>query len=195
MDYLAIMIIGLLIASLLFIFDHYYREYYLDRTREELFTIRDQLFNYASDGKLDFNSKSYGLTRAKLNGMIRFTHELSMIRVIVLLISHSRYRKNDESYIEYVHKCDKAMDELTIEQKEVISHVTEEMHRRIVWYIFHSSLFMWISYHFINIILQLIHFFSKIDRVINIIVRNIKNWSSLDFEATLISNDMHASNC
>ena len=195
MNYLMIIIIGILIAFLYFIFDNFYKEYYLDRTREELFKIRDQLFNYASEGKIDFNEKAYGITRLQLNGMIRFIHEINIIRLIIMKITYSLYRKNDKSYIKYVSECKNAIENLSDDQKRIILSATEEMHKRIIWYIFHSSLIMWFIYHGINLLVQIIHQFSRIDQFINYVFKHIKNWSSLDFEANLISKEVKRMAC
>jgi hypothetical protein len=53
----------------------------LDAFRQEMFTVRDELFDYAAEGKITFNSPAYRLLRQMLNGFIRYGHQLTFFRV------------------------------------------------------------------------------------------------------------------
>ena len=61
------------------------RKYRIDTLRHRLFVQRDQLFNLALDGALDFNDPAYVMLRQKINNMIRFAHKVSLVRAVVLL--------------------------------------------------------------------------------------------------------------
>lgn len=55
-----------------------YREYRVDLFRQEMFALRDDFFDFASEGDLDFDHPAYGLLRSTMNGYIRFGHRLTM---------------------------------------------------------------------------------------------------------------------
>ena len=60
------------------------RKYRIDALRHRLFVYRDQLFNLALDGALDFNDPAYVILRRKINNMIRFAHKVNLVRAVVL---------------------------------------------------------------------------------------------------------------
>jgi len=57
-----------------------YNWYRVDHLRQELFEIRDRLFDEAADGHIGFASPAYRATRSLLNGSIRYAHRMSVSR-------------------------------------------------------------------------------------------------------------------
>jgi hypothetical protein len=55
-----------------------YQAYRVDKLRQDLFTIRDQLFDEALNGNIAFDDEAYKISRQMVNGMIRFAHRLSI---------------------------------------------------------------------------------------------------------------------
>jgi hypothetical protein len=49
--------------------------------RQEMFEIRDELFDYAAAGNIRFNDPAYRLLRQSMNGFIRYAHELTFFRL------------------------------------------------------------------------------------------------------------------
>jgi hypothetical protein len=58
----------------------------LDIFRQEMFELRDELFDYAASGKIGFNEPAYRLLRQSMNSFIRYGHRLTFFRVCVILI-------------------------------------------------------------------------------------------------------------
>ena len=54
-----------------------------DLFRQEMFGLRDDLFDYAKAGKISFNHPAYRLLRQSLNGNIRYAHRLTFFRICV----------------------------------------------------------------------------------------------------------------
>lgn len=63
----------------------FYWDYRIDKTRQELFSLRDELFDLAADGRISFHHPAYGLLRTTMNGMIRYTHRVDILHVLALL--------------------------------------------------------------------------------------------------------------
>jgi hypothetical protein len=61
------------------------RGYLLDQLRQALFAIRDDLFDFATDGGIAFDHPAYRELRDDLNSIIRFAHKISVFR---LLLAH-----------------------------------------------------------------------------------------------------------
>ncbi|HVA81757.1 MAG TPA: hypothetical protein VNF29_12600, partial [Candidatus Binataceae bacterium] len=54
----------------------------LDILRQRLFAIRDDLFDFAADGGIEFGNPIYRELREDINNFIRFAHKLSFARMI-----------------------------------------------------------------------------------------------------------------
>lgn len=54
-----------------------------DLARQAMFGRRDELFDMARRGELQFNSEQYRVLRAEINNMIRFAHELTWLRLLL----------------------------------------------------------------------------------------------------------------
>lgn len=61
-----------------------YRDYRTDRFREEMFAIRDRLFDLADSGTVPFNHEAYGALRTTLNGFIRYGERLTLVSFVAL---------------------------------------------------------------------------------------------------------------
>jgi hypothetical protein len=53
----------------------------LDSFRQEMFIVRDELFDYAASGKIGFDNPAYRLLRQLMNGFIRYGHQLTFFRI------------------------------------------------------------------------------------------------------------------
>lgn len=62
-----------------------FNSYRSDLLRQELFEIRDRLFDEAVAGQISFDSRAYRATRLVLNGLLRFAHRVSLARFVVAL--------------------------------------------------------------------------------------------------------------
>lgn len=70
---------GLLILWVLFYVC--YRSYLLDKLRQSLFEIRDDLFDLAAQGEIDFQEDCYRTLREDLNSLLFFADKISFIRI------------------------------------------------------------------------------------------------------------------
>jgi hypothetical protein len=61
----------------------FWAEARLDVFRQEMFALRDELFDYAAEGHIKFNDPAYRLLRQVMNGFIRYGHQLTFFRVCV----------------------------------------------------------------------------------------------------------------
>lgn len=93
---------ALLLAGLWWFFTGPWRQLRIDETRQSLFELRDKLFDMAADGELDFDAPAYGRARDQLNGMIRFTHQVSLIRLVVMAVLYRRDRTLIDRYQQSV---------------------------------------------------------------------------------------------
>ena len=99
-------------------------QYYVDRTRQRLFDLRDRLFIDAVNDEIPLDSRAHRMTRGLINASIRFAHDLCLTRLIV---SKFRSNKNPTSLIRKFQKeYNEALNELTTEQRAYISGINSE---------------------------------------------------------------------
>jgi hypothetical protein len=55
----------------------------LDCFRQQMFEVRDDLFDYAASGKISFGHPAYKLLRQSMNGFIRYGHQVSFFQFIM----------------------------------------------------------------------------------------------------------------
>lgn len=60
--------------------------YRLDRFRQKVFCLRDELFDYARAGNISFTHPAYRLLRQSANGFIRYAHRLTFYRVVTTMV-------------------------------------------------------------------------------------------------------------
>jgi len=53
----------------------------LDTFRQGMFTVRDELFDYAASGAIPFDDPAYRLLRQLMNGLIRYGHQITFFRL------------------------------------------------------------------------------------------------------------------
>ncbi|WP_440995019.1 hypothetical protein [Arhodomonas sp. SL1] len=71
-----------------------YRQYRIDKTRAMLFAQRHRLFLLAADGRIDFNAPAYREAERLLNALIRQTHQMTLVRFLVMrpFLDHAEQR-------------------------------------------------------------------------------------------------------
>lgn len=57
--------------------------YRLDSFRQKMFCVRDELFDYAANGKVAFDDPAYVLLRQQMNAFIRYGHQLTVFRTLM----------------------------------------------------------------------------------------------------------------
>ena len=77
---------GLSSALLIFVILKLWPELRLDSFRQEMFALRDELFDFADAGNIGFSHPSYKLLRRSMNGFIRFGHHLTFFRLCMTLL-------------------------------------------------------------------------------------------------------------
>jgi len=79
------------LVSLLGLFGLWVVVYYLwtdyrsDSYREDIFSVRDEMFMYAAEGNVPFDHPAYTLLRTRMNGLLRHGHELTITRMLIII--------------------------------------------------------------------------------------------------------------
>jgi len=91
----AIALKSVLSLFVLWFFVYYlWRDYRLDSFREDVFSVRDQMFLYAASGKISFEHPAYTILRERMNIILRYGHVFTLTRLILIRETHAGF-KND----------------------------------------------------------------------------------------------------
>lgn len=127
--------IGLLILIAFFL-----RWYARDALRENLFAIRDEMFDYMWQHSLSFETPAYTMLRGSMNGLIRFAHRISLF--VPLYASIAGLTRESENYAARVEA---AIDALPEPHRKAF----REFHSRYVFqvgkYFLSTSPIVWVS--------------------------------------------------
>ena len=113
-----------LVCVLVFWCWHNYR---VDALRHRLFTLRDELFDYALSSGLAFNDPAYVMLRSSINRTLRFAHNISLPRVL-LMASLMRCASFEGILADHKRKWESALSQLPDEPRGTI----ENLHERVL---------------------------------------------------------------
>jgi hypothetical protein len=68
-----------------------WRPYRIDKLRNDLFEIRNELFLYAASGEVSFDNAAYRVLCDRINAMIRFAHMLTLTRGMLFAVMQSKH--------------------------------------------------------------------------------------------------------
>jgi hypothetical protein len=69
----------------------------MDLFRQQMFAIRDELFDFAAEGNIKFDEPAYLLLRQLMNGFIRYAHNLTPYRT---LMAFARWKVTSNQPVE-----------------------------------------------------------------------------------------------
>jgi hypothetical protein len=127
------------VCGLWFLFFWLYRDYRLDAFRQELFLLRDELFEFAMAGKIPFDSKAYGMLRRSINGNIQFGHRWGFLDLLCFFIFTRGDQFRDREAEAYGARWQKAIDELDPNIRQAIEGIRMRMHLRLAEQVIFTS--------------------------------------------------------
>ena len=121
-----------------FFFYVVWQRHVVDVTRQQLFELRDQLFDIAADGRLSFESDSYKILRRVFNTGIRFAHQADWVHILTFyLVARRRKGAIFKSAMQIPHLVDQIKDE---KARAEVQHIITRMHLVLVWHVYRRSL-------------------------------------------------------
>ena len=115
------------IAFLWVFFYWLWRDFQTDVLREELFAVRDTLFELGAAGAIPFNHPAYGLTRGVINTAIQQAHAISLLSWIMTR-STIPNRNEGNTIQEIDDRWQQAYDSLPAESQKALRNI----HDRII---------------------------------------------------------------
>ncbi len=115
-----------------------WRPYILEKFRDDLFMVREKLFDYARTGKIEFSDEAYLLLRKRINSLLRYGHRINFTNLFVVFLfplsSFEKYSKEHKQ--EFIDAIEALPNK---ESKELIYEIKNTVAERIIKYLFNSA--------------------------------------------------------
>lgn len=112
-----------------------YNQYRVDRFRNDVFALRDRLFDRAAAGEMSFEGQGYRTARAVCNGMVRFGHQISVlhwvVRHLVLTEDHLKVARAD---------FERRSSAMSAKEREQLDEILTEAHALVIKHLITSPL-------------------------------------------------------
>jgi len=110
-----------------------YRSYRVDLFRQRVFVLRDELFDLAADGKIQYAHPAYGILRTTLNGSIRFAHRCSFLEFAFFAVLTHRARRELRNVAgTFDDRWEAATSDLDIEVQRRLRAIRGKLHYEVV---------------------------------------------------------------
>lgn len=138
-------------AGVLFVWGIFYlsfRRFLLDNLRQKLFQIRDDVFDFAADGGIEFRDFCYRSLREDINSLLLFADKLSFGRLICAQLA---LKKNPEitSRIELWFKM---IEHLSPLARRTLFDARKKVWREMVYYMIKRSIILCLLFYILWII-------------------------------------------
>ena len=110
----------------------------VDHFRQNVFSLRGELFDLAASGGIAFDHPAYGMLRSIMNGFIRGAHEIRLFSPLTYFVLRSKSslesdaEKLEASWIQ-------ALESLPEPTREKVSSYRNQMHMFFVSYLVYGS--------------------------------------------------------
>lgn len=94
-----------------------------ETTRQKLFNVRSELWDFAHLEKIDRRSDAYQILRTTLNGYLRYVHRLGLYQIIIMAI----YCRLFDHRQPYEDEFSKALNRLPSEQRNILKELRRRM--------------------------------------------------------------------
>lgn len=128
--------------ALFVVWSNFFRKLYRDIYRQDLFLIRDELFNKAARGEIPFEDPAYHALRYVINGNIRWAHKLSAGSIFLMWV----FRKK----LQIEKFADPRLELASESYPEVYQFVTNSIATRTILFCVKTSLFLRVSFRILK---------------------------------------------
>ena len=120
------------LAGCWILFSWLYRDYRIDLFRQRLFTLRDELFDTARDGALEFSHPAYKTTRALINGFIRFANRLGLLTLVMHRPYSSHEHLDAAGLTPFDRTWAKQVETLSPDARARLTSIVSRVHQEVV---------------------------------------------------------------
>jgi hypothetical protein len=181
-----IIVFSLSLGGLWILYHWLYKEYAVDKFRQDIFALRDELFAEAAGGLIDFNHPAYTTIRRMMNGSIRFSHRINLLGILLFALQIRRSSYLKESKYSFDARMNTVSANLPQSTNERLKYYKKKMDVLFGWHIVRTSpcfilFFITLAVATVIPLFLIVFLHTRIQRVILIFVQH--NISTLESAA------------
>lgn len=120
-----------------------------DAFREDIFSVRDEMFLYAVQGNISFDHPAYTTLRNRMNTILRHAHEFTLTRLVLVLLTRDN-QKNEE-----IVRWEKAVNDLPADTQAKMKDFNLRFAIFVLQHLFYYSFFRYMIFRplmlFVNV--------------------------------------------
>ncbi len=116
-----------------------YPRHSLDVFRQDMFALRDSLFDEATAGSVAFDSPAYGILRTTMNGFIRYGHRLSFLQAIIFMSTAEPRDREVTAESSFPTRWQHALADETGDTRDILLGYANRMNSIVLKYLVLSS--------------------------------------------------------
>jgi hypothetical protein len=120
-----------------------FRSYQIDKFREKIFSLREEIFLYAFDEGLVDDCAHRNL-RNLLNSLLRYAHKVNFSHMIALLIAKRVLKLSFHSEVAPMAAWEAAVAKLTTDQQEKFNYFNKKAMNLVIKHIILRSVLFWV---------------------------------------------------
>jgi hypothetical protein len=120
-----ILLTGFGLVLLWLVFYYGWRPYRIDRVRNDLFALRDELFIFAANGGVSFNDPAYRSLRNRINALVRNAHIISLSRIMIYSVADDYISRKDS--LERLNSWVLSVGKLSVPTQEKIHKINDQV--------------------------------------------------------------------
>jgi hypothetical protein len=120
-----------------------FRSYQVDKFREKIFSLREELFLYSFDEGL-VDDAVYRNFRELLNSLLRYAHKVTFPHMAVLLLTKRFLRISLDQEVEPMIEWRKAVKKLTTVQQDKFAYFDKKVTGLMIKHIVSRSVLFWV---------------------------------------------------
>jgi hypothetical protein len=137
-----------------------YRDYRLQYFRQQLFALRDELFDMALSNELRFDDPAYGQLRSTINGTIQYGHQLGFLQLVCLWWFTNSDPVRIQNANRYKERWEAACNELSPSAQKNIQAMRQRLHFLILQQVVFTS-FVLFATLFAFVLAVLLHYVQR----------------------------------
>lgn len=118
-----------------------WRDYRNDSYRDDIFSVRDEMFMYAAKENISFDNAAYTLLRGRMNALLRHGHDLTLTRLIILSTVYDD-RPAGDLYV----KWETAVNQLQSKTAEQIKEFNTRINIYVLQHLLYRSFFRYLVF-------------------------------------------------
>jgi len=111
-----------------------WRPYRIDKVRNELFALRNELFDFAAGGGVSLGDTAYRMLRDRVNALIRYAHIITVTRLLIFMGANRYFHSElaESRHQKYLAEVSRLPESAQAKLRDIDDRVAKILARKLV---------------------------------------------------------------